>query len=108
MLPILCDDVMRVIMKYKPLFLQQFFLHIAAKKFLLKNLDTVQLSARSYTRIMKVAGTIADLASNSLIELNHVAEALHYRRLDKLLIIPEKKVEHQVVKTYASSNNGFG
>jgi magnesium chelatase family protein len=43
------------------------------------------LSARAYDRIHKVARTIADLAGTSQIELAHVAEAVHYRTLDRRL-----------------------
>lgn len=38
-----------------------------------------QLSARSYLKMIKVARTIADLASASEIEVSHMAEALQYR-----------------------------
>lgn len=41
------------------------------------------LSARSYTRVLKVARTIADLEGNGDIETSHVAEALQYRVLDR-------------------------
>ena len=41
------------------------------------------LSARSYQRILRVARTIADLASASAIEPRHVAEALSLRLLDR-------------------------
>lgn len=62
-----------------------------AKKFLLNSIHSLQLSARSYTRILKVSRTIADLVGSGIIEINHVAEALHFRSLDKPLIIPYTK-----------------
>jgi magnesium chelatase family protein len=40
---------------------------------------TLKLSARAYTRVLKVARTIADLSANQNIESSHIAEALQYR-----------------------------
>ena len=45
--------------------------------------DKFHISARGYTRILKVARTIADLAGSENIEANHIAEALAYRNIDK-------------------------
>ena len=48
-----------------------------------KAMEHLQLSARAYDRIIKVARTSADLAGREKIGFEHLAQAIHFRSLDR-------------------------
>lgn len=55
-----------------------------AKQLLDLTVRRMQLSARSYHRVLKLSRTIADLSGSELIEAQHVAEAVQYRPRQQL------------------------
>lgn len=74
----------RVNGRMRPLAIRKFCrLEPDAKLFLGEAVERLGMTARSYTKILRLARTIADLAGNKDIKIEHVAEAMQYRMLDR-------------------------
>jgi magnesium chelatase family protein len=46
-------------------------------------IEKLQLSARAWHRILKLARTIADMSGSENIKTQHLSEAINYRKLDR-------------------------
>jgi len=67
---------------------QYCVLSVDAQKLMARSFDTLKLSMRGYHKLLKIARTIADLATSPSIEVPHLQEALMYRSLDQYLERP--------------------
>jgi magnesium chelatase family protein len=66
-----------------PLLHEYCALNQACKSLLEQAVSKLNMSARGYDRILRVARTLADMAQHTEIDIQHLSEALSYRALDR-------------------------
>lgn len=71
-------------------------LHPTAQRTLERAVEKLALSARAWSRVVKVARTIADLDDQDLILTHHIGEAVQYRSLDRQIPVHMDKLEATV------------
>lgn len=54
-----------------------------SQQFMVRAIESLGLSARAYHRVLRIARTIADLAGDVAITMNHLAEAISFRKMDR-------------------------
>ncbi|MGZ3594366.1 MAG: magnesium chelatase subunit ChlI family protein [Syntrophales bacterium] len=57
-----------------------------SRKLIEMAIEKLGLSARAYTKVLKIARTIADIEEDEKLSASHVAEAIQYRSLDRKMI----------------------
>ena len=57
---------------------------LAEEQLLQQAMERLQLSARAYHRILKLARSIADMDASQNIRTRHLTEAINYRKLDRV------------------------
>ena len=77
------EGVFNNAMMSSPMVKQVSQINEAGKTLLKTAMERLGLSARAYDRILRVSRTIADLAGKENIQIEHLAEAIQYRSLDR-------------------------
>lgn len=77
------DDVFNNAMMSSKMVKETCQINEAGKTLLKTAMERLGLSARAYDRILRVSRTIADLAGSKSIAIEHLAEAIQYRSLDR-------------------------
>jgi magnesium chelatase family protein len=75
-----------------------------ARKFLQRTWDKLDISMRGFDKLLKVSRTIADLDNSARIELQHVAEAIHFKLFDQVSVSAKTKRKDDYVNVSNGQN----